>query len=85
MHFSFGIEMLDGQQINPFTLLLLGKHIVGFLMGNLDIITMCSHFFLLMVAFYRKNLNPLPSLGTIMDNDPRVGIDSILSSLEVSR
>ena len=75
MHLSFGIEMLDGQQLNPFTLLLLGQHITGFLMGNLANITMCSHVVLLMVAFYRKNANHLPSLGKILDSDPRVVVD----------
>ena len=54
-------------------------------MGNLASITMCSHFVLLMVEIYRQIKILLPTLGTLVDSDPRGGVDSIVCSLEVSR
>ena len=51
-------------------------------MGNLANITMCSHFFLLMVAIYRQIQILLPSLGTLVDSDPRVGVDSFMCSID---
>ena len=53
-------------------------------MGNLASITMCSHFVLLVVEMYRKIQILLLSLGTLVDSDPRVGVDSFVFSLEFS-
>ena len=41
-------------------------------------ITMCSPFVHLLVAFYSRIQTLLPSLGTLMDNDPREEDDSIV-------
>ena len=51
-------------------------------MGNLASITMCSHFFLLMVVIYRKIQILLPSLGTFVDGDPRERVDSFMFPLD---
>ena len=48
-------------------------------------IEMCSPFVHLLVSFYRKIQTLLPSLGTLMDGDPREGGDSIVCSLKVLR
>ena len=51
-------------------------------MGNLASITMCSHFFLLMVEIYRQIQILLPSLGTLVVSDSIVGVYSFACSID---
>ena len=72
-----GLELLDGQQLNHLYLYS-GSHTAGLLGEIMANITMCSHIVYLLVAFYRRIQTLLPSLGTLMDGDPREEGDSIV-------
>ena len=59
-----------------------GLHTIGLLMSNLASITMCSHFAHLLVAIYRRIQILFPSLGTLVDGDPRERVDSFVCPLD---
>ena len=76
--YSKGLELLDGQQLNPLSTSALDCILLDCLKEILANITMCSPFVHLLVAFYRWIQSLLLSLGTLVDGDWREGDASIV-------